>query len=74
MRRLIDAAMGTDLGALTRLIPRIAALAIAHLSIFLLNALALLGGTVSEAGTFDESTARGGYFRSLYTISQDPLT
>lgn len=33
--------------------------------------LALRGGTVCEAGTFDELMARDGYFRSLYMVSQD---
>ena len=34
--------------------------------------LVLRGGTVCESGTFDELMALGGYFRSLYTVSQDP--
>lgn len=33
--------------------------------------MALRGGTVCEAGTFDELMARNGYFRSLYMVSQE---
>ena len=37
------------------------------------NILVLRGGAVCESGTFDELMARNGYFRSLYTVSQDPV-
>ena len=33
--------------------------------------LVLRGGTVCESGTFDELMAGNGYFRSLYTVSQE---
>lgn len=31
----------------------------------------LRGGTVCEAGSFDELMARDGYFKSLFTVAQE---